>query len=216
MSSERYRERHCERYCDAEWARSLPASSREENDRIYLLILAGNADARDLMIRSNVPLVISLVETYIKRGRRKYRYLRSDMFSAGLVGLIQAVDKMVRDGQVDTPNPTGLISTFVRGAIGEVLVKESCIRVPRGADAPVVLHGVDPDSISYDPDHLRNLREQLFACCDTEAEQDVIKLRLEGYSDLAIGKMLSLSEWCVTTTRRHIYNRFLVAVGWWC
>ena len=85
------------------------SSNRKRNERLYPRVMAGDQRAREEMIEGNMPLVVSKVDSYIRR-YPQLEYLRHDLHSAGLVGLAQAVNKMAEHNEPEKANPTGYIS----------------------------------------------------------------------------------------------------------
>ena len=69
------------------------ALDREQNERLYVRVMAGDEEARQEMIEGNMPLVIAKANSYIRRFPQ-LAYLRDDLHSAGFLGLVKAVNKM--------------------------------------------------------------------------------------------------------------------------
>ncbi|MDF2683131.1 MAG: sigF [Brevibacillus sp.] len=110
------------------------------NDQVKDLIAksqAGDADARELLVNSNIRLVWSVVQRFINRG-----YEADDLFQIGCIGLLKAVDKFdlsydVRFSTYAVPMIIGEIQRFLRDD-GTVKVsrslKETANKVRRAKD----------------------------------------------------------------------------------
>ncbi|CAM3238916.1 MULTISPECIES: RNA polymerase sporulation sigma factor SigF [Brevibacillus] len=87
------------------------------NDQVKDLIAksqAGDSDARELLVNSNIRLVWSVVQRFINRG-----YEADDLFQIGCIGLLKAVDKFdltydVRFSTYAVPMIIGEIQRFLR------------------------------------------------------------------------------------------------------
>src|SRR5438876_451182 len=101
-----------------------PVATREANDTLYPKVAAGDKGAIRQMIESNMPLVLTKVESYIG-AYPDLSYLRDDLVGEGMLGLTEAVNRMAQDGPIDKPNPTGYICVWIMKMIGEVVDKES-------------------------------------------------------------------------------------------
>lgn len=110
------------------------------NDQVKDLIAksqAGDSDARELLVNSNIRLVWSVVQRFINRG-----YEADDLFQIGCIGLLKAVDKFdltydVRFSTYAVPMIIGEIQRFLRDD-GTVKVsrslKETANKVRRAKD----------------------------------------------------------------------------------
>ncbi|MDR7314047.1 RNA polymerase sporulation sigma factor SigF [Brevibacillus nitrificans] len=110
------------------------------NDQVKELIAKsqdGDADARELLVNSNIRLVWSVVQRFINRG-----YEADDLFQIGCIGLLKAVDKFdlsydVRFSTYAVPMIIGEIQRFLRDD-GTVKVsrslKETANKVRRAKD----------------------------------------------------------------------------------
>ncbi|CAM5792249.1 MULTISPECIES: RNA polymerase sporulation sigma factor SigF [Brevibacillus] len=110
------------------------------NDQVKELIAQsqdGDAQARELLVNSNIRLVWSVVQRFINRG-----YEADDLFQIGCIGLLKAVDKFdlnydVKFSTYAVPMIIGEIQRFLRDD-GTVKVsrslKETANRVRRAKD----------------------------------------------------------------------------------
>ena len=101
-----------------------PLLSFEEEQELALKAQAGNAEAREILITSNLRLVVSIAKKYM----RNTRIPLIDLIQEGNIGLATAVDKF-------DPTKGYRLSTYatwwIRQAISKVVVEQSrAIRVP--------------------------------------------------------------------------------------
>jgi hypothetical protein len=173
------------------------------------------------MIRSNIGLGIYHVNKYLAY-LPEYKHTRDDLISAAILGLSEGVAKMIEQGPVENPKPTGLLTLYIQCQVGKTLETEHNIRVPRASrkrnkiQNPVMYPLPDSESseLSYDPTPLRDLRAQIDACCEDEIDRQIVVLREEGYVDEDIALRLDLPRTTAYVRRRMIYSRFLELTGW--
>ena len=101
----------------------LPKLSAKENEELILRIKSGDADARDRFIVGNMRLVLSM----IKRFKTK-NSCADDVFQAGCVGLIKALDNF--DVSVGVKFSTYAVPMII-GEIKRFLRDGNSLRVPR-------------------------------------------------------------------------------------
>lgn len=120
------------------------------NDQVKELIAKsqkGDAEARELLVNSNIRLVWSVVQRFINRG-----YEADDLFQIGCIGLLKAVDKFdlaydVKFSTYAVPMIIGEIQRFLRDD-GTVKVsrslKETANKVRRAKDELYKMYGRAP------------------------------------------------------------------------
>ncbi|WP_029099534.1 RNA polymerase sporulation sigma factor SigF [Brevibacillus thermoruber] len=120
------------------------------NDQVKALIAKsqnGDAEARELLVNSNIRLVWSVVQRFINRG-----YEADDLFQIGCIGLLKAVDKFdlaydVKFSTYAVPMIIGEIQRFLRDD-GTVKVsrslKETANKVRRTKDELYKVYGRSP------------------------------------------------------------------------
>ncbi|MDA5106939.1 RNA polymerase sporulation sigma factor SigF [Brevibacillus thermoruber] len=120
------------------------------NDQVKELIAKsqnGDAEARELLVNSNIRLVWSVVQRFINRG-----YEADDLFQIGCIGLLKAVDKFdlaydVKFSTYAVPMIIGEIQRFLRDD-GTVKVsrslKETANKVRRTKDELYKVYGRSP------------------------------------------------------------------------
>ena len=203
-------------------ANGLPLSA-EGNEELYPAVVAGDPIAIKKMIEGNMSLVINKVDAYVRQ-YPSVAHLSDDLISEGFVGLTSSVQRMAKGSSPENANPTGYMSYWIGHAIGAVIDKESGVgasvrtmkrKRANGEDVvaqvPGETHSV-PDVIA-DPMSMVDLREMLDACCETEEDRIILRMREQGYVDREIAAAIDAP---VTTTymrRRELYARFLEKSG---
>ena len=195
------------------------SSDSERNERLYPRVMAGDEEAREEMIESNMPLVISKVDSYVRRNPQ-LEHLRDDLHSAGFVGLVLAVNKMA-DGS-DVSNPTGYISVAITNEFVKLARKEAVhigvdlVDLPKAdmnltGDVPEVSHGV-PESVvdtnQAATQGVLELRDLLESCCKSDKERTLLRMREEGCSDREIAEALDTSRTSIQALRKELEARF--------
>lgn len=193
------------------------SSDRERNERLYPRVMAGDEEAREEMIESNMPLVIVKVNSFLCR-HSQFEYLRDDLHSAGFVGLVQAVNKMAE--HIDPPivNPTGYISVAITHEIGRLVAKEEnrgFARVPKAdreaGKVPFVTNSL-PESL-VDPEQeaaqeVIEMRDLLESCCESDDERTILRMREKGHSDREIADAIGLKHTTTYLLRLELEDRF--------
>ncbi len=196
------------------------ALDREQNERLYIRVMAGDDKAREEMIEGNMPLVINKVDAYIGCYPQA-AHLRDDLHSAGFLALVQAVNTMVEHDRPSKANPTGYLSVAITHEIAKLAEKEADMgltNVPSaeeseesGDNRPTVYHDI-PESFE-DPkqeamQRVIEMRDMLDACCQCEEERTLLRMREEGYSDRDIAKALNMPHTAAYTLRKELEQRF--------
>ena len=65
----------------------LPLLSKKEKEELFIKIKAGDEEAREIFIKGNLRLVLSVIQRFYGRGESP-----DDIFQVGCVGLIKAID----------------------------------------------------------------------------------------------------------------------------
>ena len=65
----------------------LPTLSKAEKEQLFSKIKEGDKNAREIFIRGNLRLVLSVIQRFSSRGENA-----DDLFQVGCVGLIKAID----------------------------------------------------------------------------------------------------------------------------
>jgi len=197
------------------------SSDSERNERLYPRVMAGDEKAREEMIESNMPLVISKVESFVRR-YPQLEYLRDDLHSAGFLGLVKAVNKMAEHEEPSKVNPTGYISVAITNEFVKLATKEAVhsgieladapeIDMDLVDDVPEVSHSI-PESVVDTKQsaaiELFELRDLLQSCCESDKERALIRMREEGRSDREIAETLNMPRPSVQRLRKELEERF--------
>ena len=197
------------------------SSDSERNERLYPRVMAGDEKAREKMIESNMPLVISKVESFVRR-YPQLEYLRDDLHSAGFLGLVKAVNKMAEHEEPSKVNPTGYISVAITNEFVKLATKEAVhsgieladapeIDMDLVDDVPEVSHSI-PESVVDTKQsaaiELFELRDLLQSCCESDKERALIRMREEGRSDREIAETLNMPRPSVQRLRKELEERF--------
>ncbi len=102
---------------------ALPLLNDEETKRLLRLAQAGDQNARELLINSNLRLVANLINRFQNRG-----YDAEDLFQIGTIGLIKTIDKF--DLNYDVKFSTYAVPMII-GEIKRFLRDDSPIRISR-------------------------------------------------------------------------------------
>jgi len=197
------------------------SSNRKRNEELYPRVMAGDAKAREEMITGNMALVISKVDSYLRR-YPQIEHFRDDLHSAGFTGLVKAVNKMAEHREPAKVNPTGYISVAITHEFANLARKEAVhsgieladipeMDMDDGNDTPKVSHGVPesiPDTNQSAAAELFELRELIHSCCQSEEEHTLIRMREEGYSDREIARALAMPHTSAYTLRKELEKRF--------
>ena len=101
----------------------LPTLSREEKDKLFVLIKAGDMVAREKFIQGNLRLVLSVIKRFNNRGENV-----DDLFQVGCIGLIKAIDNF--DLSQNVQFSTYAVPMII-GEIRRYLRDNNAIRVSR-------------------------------------------------------------------------------------
>ena len=195
--------------------------SREKNSALYSRVMAGDEQARQQMIEGNMALVGNKVNAFICE-HPQVAYLRDDLCSSGYIGLVQAVNAMVKHKNPKNPNPTGYLSVAIYREIKRFVDKEAVISVPdrtqrdarkekRQIKAPTVYNDIPesrgPRQLDTSP-KMVELRELLRSCCRSDEERTILKMREDGCSYRKIAEAIGMSNTTTYMMAREIEKRF--------
>jgi len=211
----------------------LEPTTKASNEELYPLVALGCEIAREKIILANKGLVIFLVERFLIF-MPGYRRLRDELIQAGMVSLVETVDRVARGLEEGS---TQLFSLRIQRAIGETIEADGVVPVPESTSRMKRVKGesiglkrvnmIDPDGypdnkpssrrlkyFAYDPRGMQAVREMLEAACEDDTDREIMRLREEGYVDREIANVLGLSLTTVYVMRRAMYARFLELSGW--
>ncbi len=102
---------------------TLPVLTRREKDELFKKIKAGDNIARDIFIKGNLRLVLSVIQRFSARGENP-----DDLFQVGCIGLIKAIDNF--DTELNVQFSTYAVPMII-GEIRRYLRDNNTIRVSR-------------------------------------------------------------------------------------
>ena len=101
----------------------LPTLSKEEKEQLFVKIKEGDKNAREIFIRGNLRLVLSVIQRFSSRGENA-----DDLFQVGCVGLIKAIDNF--DTSLNVQFSTYAVPMII-GEVRRYLRDNNAIRVSR-------------------------------------------------------------------------------------
>ena len=101
----------------------LPTLSKEEKECLFAKIKEGDKNAREIFIRGNLRLVLSVIQRFSSRGENA-----DDLFQVGCVGLIKAIDNF--DTSLNVQFSTYAVPMII-GEVRRYLRDNNAIRVSR-------------------------------------------------------------------------------------
>lgn len=175
---------------------------RERNLELYARVVAGDLEATNEMAELNMPYVVWLANEFLEQHPDCEEY-REDFISDGYVGMIQAIHRMQAAEPREDANPTHFIGQAVLWAF-QVTIKQVFHDIDHDQDNitdEIRLKFGGPSTRMYHMDILPELLEEMLACCQTELECEIVRLRANNHSNLSITKILEVPE---ATVRYHL------------
>ncbi len=194
----------------------------EKNNELFPAVAAGNAGARDAMIEGNMALVVVKADALIRQ-MPSVVHLRDDLVSAGYVGLVKAVGKVVA-GKVKTPKAlNAYVGRCATREMLKLLPRERGIHVPwesnRAArkndhpiQAPVVINVIPEAFQAHSQLAVVDLRDTVDACCKSHTERECLRLREAGHTFQEIADALSMPLATVHDLFRVLRDRVYTAL----
>jgi len=162
----------------------------DENEALVRRLLAGDTSARDELIAVNQPLVYRTV-THIVRRFPASHHFRDELIGAGFVGLVNAVDRLITDGDAQRPIRNFLITTIRNTVISELRQQIRYYQTHRHVDSYTKL---PEECLVTEDKSLQQLEntEYLWSRNMSAREQQVIELFLQGKSRRDIAAELQI------------------------
>lgn len=101
----------------------LPLLNQQEKDKLFERIEKGDKEARDLYIKGNLRLVLSVIQRFTGNGENA-----DDLFQVGCIGLMKAIDNF--DRSLDVKFSTYAVPMII-GEVRRYLRDNNSIRVSR-------------------------------------------------------------------------------------
>lgn len=156
----------------------LPVLSREEKEKLFIKIKAGDVLAREKFVKGNLRLVLSVIQRFSNRGENA-----DDLFQVGCVGLIKAIDNF--DLSQNVQFSTYAVPMII-GEIRRYLRDNSAIRISRS------LKDIAYKAL-YVKERLINKNSREPTICEIAKEMDLPKEEVVFALD-AISEPISLYE----------------------
>ncbi len=197
-------------------ARFQKAASRKENLRLYKLLIAGDPNAREEMITHNMPLVLYLVESHLRKWP-KTAHLQDELTADGFMRLVQAVDNLAKPNHSGRCNPTSFITCCLRRSFYDTMLHTPLIHIPRydpavSAATGTVTTGVDVSKVRLSngvetPEDV-DVREAIESCCETQDESVCVAAREQGYSFRDIQYAFGISRMTALRALANVLRRY--------
>lgn len=202
--------------------KELESGSIERNDALYPLVVSGDESARTEMIESNMALVKFQVERFIFIYPQA-KHLKDELISEGYLALCTAVNKLFNSVPVENPKPSWYLTRAIQRAFSEVLESEThmqasakTVRVytDRSEEIPrqIPMSDMMPD-MPCDDTSLRDLRELIESCAESEDERQMLTMKENGYSIREIARHLNIPRSTINRSIGEMYKRFLDESG---
>jgi len=173
----------------------------EETNNLAVKVQAGDPQAREDLIRGNIPLVRYRVRVWTNLYPH-LKYLSDDMVSVGLVKLTETVDEIFDRPDHIEKNPLGFISVAITRAIGRFVSREEVepkIPLPEGIVNKIEVH---------DTTEFVDFVDSLLGACESEDHKTILIMKAKGASDEEIANALDCSRQTVQVMRQEIRQNF--------
>jgi RNA polymerase sigma factor (sigma-70 family) len=178
--------------------------TKEDNNALYPQVAAGDKEARQAMIRNNMPLVVTIVDDFLTL-HPDFGYLRDDFTSAGFLGLSRAIQKMSRAGF-----HVKKITPFMARAIQHDIITE-VQRANKHSCCQSSEVDLTRRSLSHRIDSIERIETQelIESVCETDLDKQLLALRHEGYTIREMAIVTGMTRMTVTRAFHAIKKRYL-------
>ncbi len=188
-------------------------ADEDANTDLYHKMIAGDRDARDQMITSNMPMAIAIVDTFL-RGWPRYAHLRDDLQSAGFLGLTEAANALASHTRATILKPSDYLGRGILNAIRDEVKTDPLVRPPIKcpelapvietlANAKVVL-----SSSRESTEGCVDLQDMIDSCCLNEMDVEILALRSQGRTFAEIGAELRMDAMTALSIFRAVRARY--------
>jgi len=163
-------------------------SDIDTNTYLHQRACLGDEAAKRTLIESNMPLVLSKVECFL-RNTPRLSYLRNDLVGQGFLCLIEAVEALCRDSTIE--KPSGYLIAAINNAFGQVVDSEVMVYYSRfthyrtrGTDRKLPQQEAlaELGRSNQEIDWI-DAEDLLMSCCKDDRERRFVEMRKEGYSN---------------------------------
>jgi len=196
------------------WAETISLS---EEDTVELIERhrKGRKLAGQQLVKGHLALALTIVGQYV--ALFKSRRFVDDFVSAAMVGLADGVEKL-REPPDGNDNPQAIIAAFIHRAITDYIESLPTVKVPsrserRGKAIPTRVYDDAENERLIDSGVLEEIspvEEMIDSVVQSELEANIVRLRVEGYTDDEIGAELGYSRQTVQVIRQDLHERLKV------
>lgn len=171
----------------------------KRNETLIEQLLAGDASARNELIELNRRLVFTTVKRFLCAWPNS-KHLRADLIGAGMVALVQAVDRLTEIGEVKRPIRNYLISSVRFRLLTEVEKEIEHLQSHQYIGA--TYGGVPEHTLAVDDPIFGQIEDQefLLSLCESERDREILTLFLGGKSPSDIIRSTDFTESIVWKT----------------
>jgi len=173
--------------------------TRERVSTLYQEVCKQSPGAADRLIEEMLEPIAGFVRVFIRR-RPQFRRHLDDLQGVASLELVKVV-RVFQGAHKPCVNPRGVILKAVYRALSKACDSvgndESLEDAPKASDTlgPEYVHALDV---------LTNVREQ----CKSDLENDVITLRLDGWTDIQIAEVVGVTRQTVSRAAKRVEARY--------
>lgn len=178
------------------------ACDDQTNEELCERIAKGDMAARDQLIANSMKLVLYRVGKFLATCQR-LRHLKDDITGDCFLAITELIGR-IADGKVAVE---GRVTPFLSRTIAYVLYDAA----HNNEQKTELLNDPTMRSLTYcafDSVACVDLRDELAACCETNLDSNILRLRQEGYTFEAIAKLNCVSDIMVRRAFKAIEERF--------
>ena len=165
--------------------------NQEENVELLRSIAEGDSFSIERFIEGNMPYVVHKVACYLKV-YPQYEFLRDDLISEGYLILAQIAERVSALGLEVT-----ILQEYLFVALRNAFVHLAKKEIP---------YTFLEDKYTYE-DTVSDVKHDILACCHSDLDKTIVRLRYEKYSDTKIAGRCSVSQSKITRARNVIRKR---------
>lgn len=165
-------------------------SDIDTNAQLHRRACAGDEDAKRALIENNMPLVVSKVDSLLRKIPH-LGHLRDDLTGEGFLGLTKAVDTLCKRPKVT--KPSGYLRKSILNAFADLIEAEVPPCYSRRTYGRALETGrrlPEQDTLSEWPEFGRcnhcidqiDMEDLLFSCCLNNHERRYVELRQQGFT----------------------------------
>jgi len=177
----------------------------EQNKALVKRLLAGDTSARNELIEINRRLVFTTVKRFLSVWLN-FKHLRTDLIGAGMIALVQAVDRLIEIGEMKRPIRNYLITCIRCKLLTEVIREIEHLQLHQY----VATYGEVPEhNLAVDDPLFGQIedREFLMSLCESERDRDILTCFLGGERASEIIRSTDYTESIVWKTLKLIREK---------